>query len=987
MNKKFSTLVAGFLLAGGLFGTANAIDIRTAEKDQYYKLKCTAWYGSASWVDAASQNWYLFNDGGDVKAAAQGNIKSDIASYWTIETRTTAAGVKEVRFLNAATGKVLEVGNKDGWFNVKTYISAGNSFGSITASGDINELTFNSTEEIHLAYTSENTGASVWNVTSKKAAEANANNWLIALDAEAVAATEYTTATINKVLGTGFGLQIGYINDKDKFVDYTLVGGAAFQGTMEAKEAIANVSAYATDSDDETFYLYNKAAKKYVVLLNEKWTKNETTDLIGGEGKGYKFGLMTAKEIKADFEKAADKRAIKAALFGVTAPANADNAPLEVAVIKAGESNANLELFVAEVDGKYYLTTNKDNTTTVADYEETFVKFGVSNLADWTKLYGQAINIKCIKGENAGKTLVPNVATATWENADYVAFSKPEGQWIITEGVNGELVLTNRETSVDSNFDLSNLRNDGDDIYYVDADTRYEITKALEFGEGENSFAYYGDLKADNANNGEAQTYAIKFINKVTGEPNYVGMDGEGKVVLTSNLAAAINFKAHKTATTDIIGDDGAVKDEKATDVFSVMNDIMVYNKDDKAWELKAAGDTINYYRYTLEYDGKYLAKSGDKLELVNADDANNYVVKLKDGDVVNVINVESTDADEVDANLLTEEASNMLYFDFNYAQLKQAKNIYNWVANAQLQLQGNAPAVYRTIAAPDTLEFFRTEYADEFLFEHGEFLGMTYNREKYNPAIFVDTAYVRGETKKPFYMLAVGVDKTDATQKCPICGKEDCEHAEEIPGMIAARYLVSFTDSVAAHRAELNNKFYYAGTKMTKLGFVPAVHHVDTLVIETPAKKVLVGDQKINPAKFAFRIVNAETEDFVIETALRNSLSDASQGYKIAYVKWHNGTPVLTENLNEAEVFNVRETSETPTANEGVNTSSVEVIAGNGVVTVNGAQGKNVVITNVLGQTIANTVVTSDNATIAAPAGVVVVAVEGEAAVKAIVK
>ena len=54
---------------------------------------------------------------------------------------------------------------------------------------------------------------------------------------------------------------------------------------------------------------------------------------------------------------------------------------------------------------------------------------------------------------------------------------------------------------------------------------------------------------------------------------------------------------------------------------------------------------------------------------------------------------------------------------------------------------------------------------------------------------------------------------------------------------------------------------------------------------------------------------------------------------------------------------------------------------------TVKGAAGKNVVITNVLGQTVANTVISSDNATISAPAGIVVVAVEGEAAVKAIVK
>ena len=80
-------------------------------------------------------------------------------------------------------------------------------------------------------------------------------------------------------------------------------------------------------------------------------------------------------------------------------------------------------------------------------------------------------------------------------------------------------------------------------------------------------------------------------------------------------------------------------------------------------------------------------------------------------------------------------------------------------------------------------------------------------------------------------------------------------------------------------------------------------------------------------------------------------------------------------------------EKQSTPTANEGIETSEVTVIAGEGQVTIAGAAGKKVVISNILGQVVANTVVASDNATIAAPAGVVVVAVEGEAAVKAIVK
>ena len=109
--------------------------------------------------------------------------------------------------------------------------------------------------------------------------------------------------------------------------------------------------------------------------------------------------------------------------------------------------------------------------------------------------------------------------------------------------------------------------------------------------------------------------------------------------------------------------------------------------------------------------------------------------------------------------------------------------------------------------------------------------------------------------------------------------------------------------------------------------------------------------------------------------------------------VKVQNGVPVIArhttaaEGILNAERWNIDNRKSIPTANEGINASEVSVIAGNGIVTIKGAAGKTVAISNVLGQTIANTVLSSDNAEIAAPAGVVVVAVEGEAAVKAIVK
>lgn len=118
------------------------------------------------------------------------------------------------------------------------------------------------------------------------------------------------------------------------------------------------------------------------------------------------------------------------------------------------------------------------------------------------------------------------------------------------------------------------------------------------------------------------------------------------------------------------------------------------------------------------------------------------------------------------------------------------------------------------------------------------------------------------------------------------------------------------------------------------------------------------------------------------------------------AWLKMHNGCLVLTDvrstfdtaktNGDGALVFNAYvkgENDNTVTKNEEVAVENVTVIAGNGSVTVLGAAGKNVIISNILGQVVANTVLTSDNATIAVPAGIVAVAVDGEKAVKAIVK
>lgn len=72
---------------------------------------------------------------------------------------------------------------------------------------------------------------------------------------------------------------------------------------------------------------------------------------------------------------------------------------------------------------------------------------------------------------------------------------------------------------------------------------------------------------------------------------------------------------------------------------------------------------------------------------------------------------------------------------------------------------------------------------------------------------------------------------------------------------------------------------------------------------------------------------------------------------------------------------------------NEVITTSQFSVIGGEGNVTILNASGRKVVINNILGQVVANTILPSDNETLNVPSGIVVVSVDGQTPVKTVVK
>lgn len=74
-------------------------------------------------------------------------------------------------------------------------------------------------------------------------------------------------------------------------------------------------------------------------------------------------------------------------------------------------------------------------------------------------------------------------------------------------------------------------------------------------------------------------------------------------------------------------------------------------------------------------------------------------------------------------------------------------------------------------------------------------------------------------------------------------------------------------------------------------------------------------------------------------------------------------------------------------TANQEITVDNIRVIGSAGSITILNAAGKKAIVSNIQGQNIANAVLSSDNVTLTIPKGAVVVAVEGETAVKVIVK
>ena len=995
MNKKFSTLLASFLLAGGVFSSAEAINISQMQQGEYYKIEITNGSAQGFWLDGDQVRWY------------SQTADTDGSCYWTAEAvKESSTGIVVGYKLKNAKGKYYVVTDSEG----NTYDTFAEQTATVTSDGTIVWWAIKVANKDLYAVE----GNAVAAVSGKV-------SWGFKTEDDSVDPISRNADWLNKLEGDGFHMTIGYqqLKDNNTAVDtdkeplaYTLEEGNVFDGKL-----------YAADKDNNgKIELYQGDANgKRIVLTSTKW------ESIANNPASYKFDALTNTEYTN-----AEDEDIVADEFTFYVPVA--GAPIEVVATDGTDS---YELLVTGVNGKYYLTVSETNAAdgkasytfdASAKAANTYVWFGASNLIDYTVFYDKLLNItrEPVDG-GAVQVASPVCNNGTANNMDIdknvmpvaqVALAQPEGQWLW----NGENFV-NRESG--NKVTISGLRTTEEANVYTDGEYNYTIVGVGT--PGDNGYkGYFAEYDADAL---KMQALLIGTPIASTGDTVYMTLGDDNQIQFSTDKANAIEFRLTQYVQNDLT-------------TIKHFTEYLGYDKDEK---VVTKVDTLNFYQYNLTdaVSGKILAFDNVNLRYIlktaeTTDKAINIVLKEKNNDDYNILIQTSTVAEKWDKNsddpdqivagikpsadqLVTVDKAfcskmQKLYGAHNANELVKSETTYKYVEN-DIFVIANADAYqYRPVEALDTIKVFRNVDENYVLYEAGtlatiaeddlegflaiqNFLDPDYAEK--NPAMLADTAAGYG-TWRPQYLLAVDATIVPEGKWCEEHQSSTCAHAVPTPGYVEGRYLVGLADSVTIAEREDCAFQNYSGEKYYRLGFVHAKHIADSLIIASNQDTIILNDNtKDEYATFAFRYVDTADESFIIETLYNREYWDAAgtvngvahdkgdvKDEVRGYVKFHNGVPVVTKEEAEAEVFNLEVLENIiPTANEDIAVEEgVEVIAGNGAVTIQGAAGKTVVITNILGKAVANTTLTSDNQTINVPAGIVVVTVDGEA-VKAIVK
>ena len=820
--------------------------------------------------------------------------------------------------------------------------------------------------------------------------------------------------------GDYFTLDITYKNDKNKDVDLT----GKFKGQLRPVRSVSyyNGEANYEDAQAEDFMLVNEAGD--IIVID---TKNPT--YVGTKEIGYEFTTLTPKQWSEAQITGKDMQYLTSFRMAYT-PGQDPNGVSAITSMTVSNGIETLSVgrqkkgedfvLVAAEQGDLFAVTfklNAGNGITAAEWLNTPSYYKV-----------EMIN-KDKKHLNYGKVLgLDEGGDIAWVAPENVDLTKPEGQFAIDQ----HYTFTNRENGAKASWILNG------ELYQVEKDV-YAVVHP-NWSEGNDTlritpittYKSSDGFKRFTAADLNANTYTVAmkllngaFLNIIENH------DDKHRIGLDEDNATEWRIEMPTVKLKDVTGDFTRM----AADTAKVETAIEYYVDGDWHKTQIDNPEAKYYYPNTELQICTYVLKNTDTQEYLNGKDnsestGNAYYIcepkdaynnryatrvafKLNEGETVNIVPVYQYDTEYTYYPNINIDREN---YESNYEsyakQLKLSKykiiggttslngvlkdaDLYEATANDLFVIEKAEAPTYKKLAQDDKIILtLKENLKDEYvLFEDGDFAGMG-NRlahKDINPTLYVDTAYVNRVGNYAYqYLLSVRPTRIDTTYQCNLPEEHGVHRADTTKGF----FLVNMVDSAKANQNVHNNKFMYDGEY--KLAFVEGYHTNDSLFFTEEGKvisKMEVGNGDFNIAKYAFKMVDETENEFVVETASGyakkyNYVKDnnghwhwtvASVESKPGYLRWVNDNLVVTEDIDKAAIFTMETSDKEATANEEISTSSVVVAGVDGAVVVKGAEGKNVIVSTILGKVVANEVVSSDNATIAAPAGIVVVSVDGE--------
>ena len=1005
MNKKFSTLMAGLLLSGGLFNSVLAEKLpygevaKSIESGKYYffvnKTNDSYAYGfkENATNDKFIDQQYAQIDG-DVTDYKEFVWKVEVAPIEVSSGVTTAYGYK---LTNLATGKQLFF-NADGtvdidysdanptnvlnqvvWFGgAKEYAAKTDTYGSLYAG---------------VSYPTANAQTDALCLKGNSLEKANVATiypWLFySVNSANIDATE-----LNDLYNsTGFN----FVLNQDKWKDVDNIFAKEGDRIMAVQVVDGNVKS----SDGKysfpvgTYFVVNnklgavpsatKGGEIYDFLMNSTLiaASPSVNDINDADWRKAGQGFQLIKKAGRDLVKVGTNKdlqgedvSVNNACFKVTKDLNGDYA-LQLATFYYNEKtgaekqiSAAVAINVTAKDGDdhgdLYLTTDAKAENFIFDFKEV-------NTVSYTKFLNQnakaVYNIQFVNDDLAGKYLFTPAyapATAYAKGAKFVDPTAPEAQYIITDVdlENNNITFENRANKSYS-FTAK---------FYQEADGVYSM--AIEGGAGVSQFT---DLNVDedgdiNATpNLDLHTQWVK-LTQVSVDKFAGAWDVDNLTEVTMSFARDDKSTSNRLFVTTAsdeatltVSDDQVdavqfqlVKDEKPT----YITNEYAYLSSDNIVKKYADGDTVAYYTYKLQ-----AYKDGQAIDKY-----------LKWGSTPAYYLLDKTPSQFVIKDNAADGSNYLLYVDASTKGYNYGYNVVvsDWTNEEKTISQFEGSNVIEGKLA----EISQANYVKTFL-------------KVESPEVSLDpkTTYATLTTELDNY-VAIKNDR-DAI----ITGKETTlrlfatDTDRQIPSFLIStgwngetgerQFLFNSVDSVDYNVAtgEFNKEYalngdYDLNKAIFRVGKLNADN--DTLVTTIKGKETAVAtvaDQNKNVQaglnRYKFQIVeDLDNEGYYLVRQSGYYLFNINE-----YLVFANSDQYNRTNALRVKVTNV----EAPTANEEIAASSVIVAGTNGAVVVKGAEGKSVIVSTILGKVVANEVLTSDNAQITAPAGVVVVSVDGE--------